>query len=436
MKEEFLHFIWHTRQFDQSDLVTDDGRRVTVIQNGRHNVDRGPDFSEAAIRLNNTLWAGNVEIHINSAQWYEHGHHHDPKYNSVILHVCWKVRGKIVREDGEAVPQIELHDRVESELLDRYEDLNYAFATIPCERLVANVQERIVTHCLDRMLIERMSTKAAELRRQLDHLKGDWSALYWWQLCRSFGGKINAPGFEHLARTIDHKLVLRHRKNPLRIEALLFGCSGLLDVMGRSPYERQLRYEFDLLKRMYDLSEMDPSIWNFLHLRPGNFPTIRIAQLAAFLKDRSDLDPVLFVTDNMQGMLSKFKVRASPFWDDHYHFNKKSTRTKVKRVGGSMAHSILLNWLFNLLYTRAEVHNSESMKERILSWMQDLKFEENRVTARFNAFPMSSRSMADSQALLTLYNNYCNLKRCTRCMIGGHIICHETKSYKYLETPD
>jgi len=436
MKEEFLHFIWHTRQFDQSDLCTDDGRRVAVIQNGRHNVDRGPDFSEAAVRLNNTLWAGNVEIHIESGLWYDHGHHRDPKYNSVILHVCWKIRGKIVREDGESVPQIELQDRVDPALLNRYKDLNYSFSTVPCEPLVADVPERIITHCLDRMLVERMSIKSAELKRQLEHVSGDWSALYWWQLCRSFGGKVNAPGFEQLARTIDHKIVLRHRKNALRIEALLFGCAGLLDPVGRSDHERSLRNEFNLLKRMYDLSEMDPSIWNFLRMRPSNFPTIRIAQLASFLKERSDLDPVLFITDNVKHVLSKFRVNASSFWDEYYHFDKRSARSMVKRVGEKMAYSLLLNWLFNLLYARAEVQNSDTMKERILSWMQDLPFEENRITNRFNAFPIASRTMADSQAVLTLYNNYCNLKRCTRCMIGGHIICHEKKSHKYMETPD
>lgn len=436
MKEEFLHFIWHTRQFDQSDLVTDDGRRVTVIQNGHHNVDRGPDFSEAAIRLNNTLWAGNVEIHIGSEQWYEHGHHHDAKYNSVILHVCWSLRGKIVREDGESVPQIELKDRVDPSLLERYEDLNYSYSTIPCEALVSAVPERIVRHGLDRALIERLSTKSAELNRQLEHLRGDWASLYWWQLCRSFGGKINAPGFEQLARSIDHKLILRHRKNAFRIEAMLFGCAGLLDPVGRSKYERSLRGEFDLLKRMYDLKEMDPSVWNFLRLRPSNFPTIRIAQLAIFLHGKSDLDPVRFVSEDIRSMLRQFKVQASSFWDDHYHFNKKSTRTKPKRVGGSMAHSVLLNWLFTTLFCRANVQNSEELKERIISWMEDLKFEKNRVTARYAAFPLSKKSMADSQALLTLYNNYCNLKRCTRCLIGSHIICHEREGSEYLETPD
>ena len=100
MNEKLLHFIWKYRLFNQNDLVSTGGEKIQLLQPGVYNTDAGPDFQNARVKIGTTLWAGNVELHINSADWFNHRHQNDEAYKNIILHVVYKKNGKLALLPG------------------------------------------------------------------------------------------------------------------------------------------------------------------------------------------------------------------------------------------------------------------------------------------------------------------------------------------------
>jgi hypothetical protein len=75
MNEKFLHHIWLYKMYKPGLYTTIKGEPVEIIHPGFHNKDAGPDFFNAKVKIGDTLWAGNIEIHQNASDWQKHGHH-------------------------------------------------------------------------------------------------------------------------------------------------------------------------------------------------------------------------------------------------------------------------------------------------------------------------------------------------------------------------
>lgn len=419
-REELLHHIWQHRLFNQTNLQTTDGRTVEVLRPGALNRDAGPDFSNVRLRIDGVEWAGNVEIHIRTSDWLKHGHQSDERYTTIILHLVFE---DDVQEPLGNFPTLELKPYVSDQLLRRHANLVGSKALLPCSNQFIDVPELVRNAWFDSLLVERLQRKSVYANKLIDELDGDLEQAFQVVIFRAMGMKVNAEAFEQLGRSISWKIIAKHLNDLRQIEALLFGVSGLLPA-GEDDYQNSLIKEFSFLQHKYSLEVMDKSSWKFMRLRPSNFPTIRIAQLAALLHN---LGPLLkwFSSFNPSQDFGKLKVNPSSYWEAHYTFGKTSS-PKPKRIGESAINILIINAVAPFFFVYAKRQAKPELHEKAIELLQSLKPEQNTKTKAFADAGVKVKSAADSQALIELKTNYCDHKKCLICSIGINILKRES----------
>ena len=236
--------------FDHADLKTADGEQLEVISAGLHNSDSGPDFQAAKLRIGETLWVGNVELHLSSSDWQKHGHAEDNAYDNVILHVVYRDDEPLVLTNGRKIPTLELQNRISDELYNRYHKLIFgAQSIIPCEASIASVDGLTLHNWLTRVLVERLEKKSATVIDALNVNRGDWEETFYQFLAANFGFKINALPFELLAKSLPQIILGKHKNNPMQIEALIFGQAGFLSGDVKDDYPQKLKKEYEFLSK-------------------------------------------------------------------------------------------------------------------------------------------------------------------------------------------
>ena len=283
MQESFLHFIWRWRRFDANNLCSTQGRPIEILHPGEWNHDAGPDFFNARLRIGDTMWAGNVELHVRASEWNAHRHSEDTAYDNVVLHVVLEEDQPIVRPNGERIPCLTLQGRIPPQILENYQRLDQDRAWIPCQNFMQNTPDIVRLNWLDRMLVERLEQKITHIQEILYSTGNHWEETFYRILARSFGLKVNVEPFETLARALPLNILTRHKHELKQMEALLFGQAGLLEGAFEEKHPRALAKEYHFLRHKYGLTPMEASQWKFLRLRPANFPTVRLAQFAALL---------------------------------------------------------------------------------------------------------------------------------------------------------
>ncbi len=226
MQERLLQFIWQFRYFNQQQLLLSNGSLLEVVHPGTLNHNQGPDFQQAMLRIDGMLWAGQVELHIRTSDWYAHAHHHDALYRNVILHVVWE---DDVNNPEDPVPLLILQDRVPKLLLRQYEEWMLSRQFIPCQRQLAGVHQLVFTAWKERLLVERLQRKTEQVLSFLEQTRHHWEETCWWLLARNFGMKINADAFELIARSVPAALLQRHRKQPGAAGSSATGTSWLVE---------------------------------------------------------------------------------------------------------------------------------------------------------------------------------------------------------------
>ena len=423
MTEAFLHYLWH-HQMLGTGLTTTDGQPVVVHRPGEHNQDAGPDFFNARISVGGVEWAGNVEIHLRSSDWQQHRHSSDKAYNSIILHVVYEYDRPIVMENGKEPVTLELKPFIHPSLVANYDALMTPsdLQTVPCERRLPTVPSFIVHSFLDRLVVERIEAKSAVVRRLLDESRGDWEKTCYWLMAHYFGGKVNAVPFELVAKATDPRFLARWKDNPLRIEAVLMGQAGLLEGYFEDEYPRQLQADYEALRTGASLIPIDSYLWRFFRIRPSSFPTIRLSQFTNLLTTSSNLFSSLLEITDVKVMEKLFNCRANDYWDIHYQFDRPVEKRSVKHVGRMQADSLIINAWIPLLFVYGEVRGQQQYKEQALSLLQQLPAENNSIVRRFAPAGLIPENASQSQALIQLYNNYCQGRRCLDCHIGHSII--------------
>jgi len=420
MKEEFLHFVWEHHLFDRDDLHTTDGKPIEILSTGRLNFDSGPDFFNARIRIGDTIWAGNVEIHQKSSHWFQHKHGTDKAYSNVILHVV-EVFDKPLTINGEEIPTLEI--KYPLEFLDNFERLLKSKQWIACEEKLASVDPFILRFWYSSLMIERLQAKTADILQILHQNTNNWNETFYHLLARNFGMKTNALPFELLARSTPLQMLSKHKNNLFQIEALLFGQSGLLnEILLGDDYFLELRNEYSFLYKKYNLSGVDAHLWKFMRLRPVNFPTIRIAQLAVLIHQSSSLFSRVLEIEDLEELRTLFNVTASEYWNTHYRFNKTSSENKPKHLGNTVFQNMVINTIAPLLFVYGEQHLNQAMKDRALHFLEKLPSESNQITDKWTKLGIESRSAFESQALIQLKKQYCEIKKCLHCQLGAKII--------------
>lgn len=422
MSEDFLQFIWEHQLMDSANLFTLHGEPVKILEPGQRNHDSGPDFFNAKVKIGDTLWAGNVEIHRHSSDWYRHQHQGDEAYDSIILHAVHQFDQPVFRENGEEIPTIVMNYPIH--LAENYRRLLTAKTWIPCQNRFHAMDPVQLKIGFNRLMIERLQDKTAEIRDKLTQNQFNWTETFYQLLARNFGFKINRLPFELLARSLPFTVAARHRNDLFQMEALFFGQSGLLheELLG-DDYYLKLRDEYGFLHKKYDLRPISAHLWKFLRLRPVNFPTLRIAQFATLMSTSDNLFAELLETADPGSLLSGYHVQASEYWDTHYRFNYTGKK-KIKRLGTEALNNIIINTVVPFLYLYGEMNSVPHLRERALEWMDTLPPENNSVTEQWRKLGVQPRSAFESQALLLLKSKYCDTRQCLRCHIGNKLIRH------------
>jgi hypothetical protein len=420
MTEDFLQFIWEQRLFETNNLETTDGERVEVVDPGTRNTDSGPDFFNAKVRIEDTLWVGNIEIHRNSSDWIRHHHGTDRAYDNVILHVVDHFDKPVLRKSGSKIPALVLTYPVH--LLENYQQLLAARTWIPCQTRFHAIDPFVLKIGFNRLMIERLQDKTSEIMEQLARNQNNWNETFYQFLARNFGFKTNALPFEMLAKSLPVSILGKHKNNLQQIEALLFGQSGLLnqELLG-DDYFLNLRTEYGFLLKKYDLKPVAGHLWKFLRLRPVNFPTVRIAQLAALIHQSSGLFSEILETEQLTRLQKLFDVRASAYWDHHYKFSYPSKKAG-KHLGNSAVNNLIVNTVVPFLFVYGEQNNKHFLKDRALEWLDQLPAEANSIITKWEGLGVQPQSAFETQALLQLKNRYCAEKSCLKCHVGNKII--------------
>ena len=411
MREEFLYYLWENRLLNL-DLKTTDGEEISVLSVGNRNCDSGADFVNARVRIDGTLWAGQVEIHVRASDWFRHRHQYDDNYNNVILHVVYEYDSDVLK-----IPTLEVKDKFDISLLLNYNNFVNSKSWIPCGEFIGEVQSFTVVSWLDRMLVEHLENECKDLDFKLKNNRYDWEQTFCHRFMRYFGLKVNNDSFEYLSRILPLNVLLKHLDNEIYVESMLFGCAGFLERDFEEEYPTLLKREFNMLKSKFGLKVMPVSNWKFLRLRPPNFPTIRIAQLAKIIIRNGNMFSKIRDSVDMDEIMELFDVELNPYWDNHFQFDKVSKVDKRKAFGKTAIDSIMINAIVPMLFYYGQFHSLESYKEKAMSYLEHIEAEDNVIIRNFNDSGVVLQNAFQTQAILYMYKYYCKRRRCLECRI-------------------
>lgn len=424
--EEFLHFIWQFQYFEASGLQTTDGQTLVVSRQGFHNTDAGPDFKEARIGIAEMEWNGSVEIHLKSSDWHLHRHQFDKAYDSVILHVVWEADREILRTDGTLIPQLELNKRVSLQLLAKYQDLVQQSVEVPCQTHLGRIDAMKLQSMIDRALVERLQRKTRDVTLMLKKYGGDWDATALHFLVKYFGFKKNEAGFQLLSQRISFKIVQKVASDLSGLEAYFMGLAGFPEQPASGPYAQLMTEKFNYINHKFQLIATNlPAIpWKFMRMRPANFPTVRLAQLAAIVH-RSPRLFAAFIESDLPQLRKIFKAEVSPYWQAHYRFGEERGSSPVERsasMGDKSVDILIINCVVPLLFAYGREQGNADLEDKALSLLGQLQFEQNSYTKKLSFMPLQRPTAYESQAYLELYRHYCLPRRCLSCQVGIDLI--------------
>jgi len=407
--------------FDTSNLITQNDKEIEVLNFGMHNTDAGPDFFNGKVKIGKTIWAGNIELHINSSDWMKHKHQNDKAYDNVILHVVYNNDKQILDKAGNAIPTLELNGLIDEKVIIKYKHLVHQTDTVPCGEQIKTVDEFTVQSWINRLAIERLERKSAEIEGTLNLNKNDWEETFYQYLFKYFGLKVNALPFELLVKNTPLKIIEKHH-DLFSIEALLFGQGGYLDSDVEDEYFLKLKKEYHFLKSKFDLTSLDNSVWKMLRMRPSNFPTLRISQLANLLSRETRMFSKMIETESIKEIQDIFKVEASEYWNCHYQFGKLVEEDKKKKIGINTINSIIINVIVPFTFVYGKKNQKEELVDKSLNLLESIKAENNSIIKKWNELGLKTSNAMQTQSLLELKNNYCSQKKCLNCSIGNKIL--------------
>jgi hypothetical protein len=420
MNERLLQFIWQFQYFNKNELQTDAGEKLIIIHPGQYNTHQGPDFLDAKISIDSTILAGNIEIHVNSSDWTKHNHAIDKNYANIILHVVWQHDSHIFDKNRTVLPTLTLQNLVPKLLLDRFKDLMLHNAFVPCDPYLPVLDEMKWFAWKERIAIERMQRKSAFVLSLLDEANNHWEEVFWWMLARNFGIKVNADVFEAIARSISLTILAKHKNQIHQLEAFLLGQAGLLEGNFEEDYPQLLKKEYLFYQKKYQLKQLPVKPF-FLRMRPANFPTVRLAQLAMLVNQSSHLFSKIKETDCVETVKELLNITANDYW--HYHYKLDEAGDYMpKQLGNQMAENIIINTVIPVLFSYGSYSKEQTIKDKVLQWMSKLAAEKNTITKKWADYGVANNNALESQGLIELKNNYCDIRRCLECSVGNAIL--------------
>ncbi|NNG08613.1 MAG: DUF2851 family protein [Arenibacter sp.] len=423
MREDLLHFIWKYKKLQLEELRSSKNETIQVLDVGTHNLLSGPDFFNAKIRINGQLWAGTVEMHLRSSDWYAHHHERDPNYNNVILHVVWDDDLDVFRSDNSSIPTLVLKKYISLSVLEEYQKLFHRKegTFINCGQAISRVDDFIVKKWLERLYFERLEQKSNLVQKLLKDSNNDWEQVFFIVLCKNFGLKINGESFFDIARALDFSMIRKIQANTLQMESVLFGLAGFLsDEIVGDHYQQSLTSEYNFLKSKFNISGSKVHKVEFFKLRPSNFPTIRLSQLANLYSRHHNLFSKAIGASSLTELYELFNVAASPYWDNHFTFGKVS-RKQARKLSKKFVHLLVLNTILPIKLSYAKYIGND-ISEELLQIVEGIPSERNNIISKFGELGLQFSSAMPGQAVLQLYNEYCTQNKCLHCAVGHQLL--------------
>lgn len=420
MKEDFLHYLWKFKKFDSLNLKTFNGEEILIINVGQYLELAGPDFFNAQIVIGTQKWAGNVEIHLKSSDWYVHHHERDEAYENVILHVVWEHDTEIFRKNNTEIPVLELKKYVDAVTIANYQSLMAPKSWIFCEKQLAVIPQFVLKNWQERLFFERLERKSNPIFELLKLTNNDWEAVLFCLLAKNFGLNTNGEVFLKIAQSIPYAIIRKESFEIENLEALLLGTAGLLDPEKEDNYFKDLKFRYFYLLHKYQLDRKIIEPVQFFKHRPDNFPTIRLSQLANLYHSQQNLFSKISVSASIESIYDTFEVSASDYWQTHYQFDKESPKKK-KALSRSFVDLIIINSIIPLQFAYAKSIGKENSEE-LIGLLEEVAPEKNTILDKFTSFGIKSKTAFESQSLLQLKNEYCNKLRCLECAIGTELL--------------
>jgi hypothetical protein len=420
MKEAFLHYIWKYKKIDVLKLRTIANEDIQIITVGQYLEKAGPDFFNAQLIIGNQKWAGNVEIHLKSSDWYVHNHERDEAYENVILHVVWEHDTEIFRKDNSTIPVLELKNYVDQELVNKYDSLVTPKSWIFCENDIRDVDSFTFKNWQDRLFLERLERKSLPILELLSETNSDWEAVLFCLLAKNFGLNTNGESFLKMATAIPFSVIRKECSDVINLEALFFGSIGLLGVEKEDTYFKDLQNRFAYLKHKHGLENNNFETIQFFKHRPDNFPTIRLAQLASLYHHQLNLFSQIIDLKSIKDSYAIFEVYVSKYWEVHYVFDKVSP-FKRKKISRSFIDLILINTVIPLSFSYRKSLGKDIVED-LIAFLYEVPSEKNIIIDKFDSFGIQSNNAFDSQSLIQLKNEYCNKSRCMECVVGASLL--------------
>lgn len=421
MKEVFLHHIWRMKYFDLDNLQTFHGSLIEIINFGKLNQDSGPDFYHTEIIIGKQLWAGCVEMHVNSSDWDLHKHSLDSAYNNVILHVVWNHDKEIDYLRERNIETLILKDFVSKEVVFNYENIINNFKKeIACKNLIQGIDWDKINLWFNGLLIDRLQEKSKKVLALYDKTNHNWEELTFKMFASNFGLKVNQDAFEIWSSSFPFKILQKIQNNSISVEALFFGQAGFLNYT-TDEYSKLLLDEFNYLKNKFQLTALDQHIFKFSSMRPHGFPTIRLAQLSAVYSTEKQLFSKIIQFKNIKEIECFFEqFKLNPYWNKHYIFGKES-KESIKSISKEKIHNLIINTIIPLRFTY-EMYLDKLDVDFYIQLLEAIKTENNSITTLFKDANFLIQNAKDSQLLLHLKKYYCDEKKCLNCAIGNEVL--------------
>ncbi len=429
MKEDFISYLWKHRLLKARPLCTVSGEELEIISPGRENTNSGPDFLAAMVRIDGTLWAGNVEIHVRSSQWFLHNHHMDKAYANIILHVVYVFDKEVCDESGKAFQHLEVKGCFDPSLMSNYGLLMGSRQWIACEKLINVHNPFILEHWLYRLVIMRLERKSQEVYHYLEYFEQHQEKTLLFLVSRSLGGKANAAAFGLLLQRIPYLAIIKNHDHLFALEALLLGQAGMLQGRFSDEYPKQLQMEYGYLKKKYSLSQpLKYEIWKYSRMRPCNFPDLRLAQLAMIIhKYGAQLYRHVVNSHNPDDIKPLFMQSASDYWTTRYRLDKEAVY-QTKTIGQHAVNNIIINTVVPILFVHAKESRGLKTTDIAIGLLEQLPPENNNIIRRWKQIIKSVDNASVTQGLLELRKYYCLPKKCLKCMVGHQVLGDSRKS--------
>tara|TARA_B100000953_G_scaffold60210_1_gene47808 strand:+ start:1186 stop:2463 length:1278 start_codon:yes stop_codon:yes gene_type:complete len=421
VREEFLHYIWQFQKFDKKQLQTVNGESLEIYHTGTHNAESGPDFFAAKLKIDKQLWAGNVEIHLKSSDWYSHSHHTDTNYDNVILHVVYEHDIDIFRKDESVIPTLALKEKIPPQIQQNCLQLfEKDHDWINCEKFFPDFNDFDVENWLTRLYVERLEEKTQLIFDLLKESNNDWEAVMFKLLAKNFGLNRNGNAFLNLAISIDFEVIRKLSQSQFQLEAVLLGHAGLLQEDFQDSYFKALKKEYNYLQNKFKIGEPIQTSPVFFRLRSDNFPSIRLVQLAAVFAKSTSVFNTLSKAKIKANIYKVFDVEVTEYWKTHYNFNS-SHDPRQKKLTKSFIDLLIINTVIPVQYAFAKKNMNK--EEHYLDLIAELDPEKNVVIRHFQELkPKLFKNAMHSQALLQLKHGYCDNNKCLKCALGVKLV--------------